>query len=149
MKIEELIQSNAMPEGRKTVVHLLYTANLIQERTAEVLKPFGLSIPQFNVLRILRGRKGKPANLFTLQERMITKMSNTTRIVDKLLEKGLVERMVCESNRRKVEIHITDTGLDLLSQIDKPIDVLNDSFIASLSSKEVNQLNDLLEKLRS
>ena len=68
---------------------------------AGALKPFEVSIQQFNVLRILRGRKGVPANLSTLNERMVTKMSNTTRLVDKLLAKGYVDRVVCESNRRK------------------------------------------------
>jgi len=84
--------------------------NHINETIATALKPFEVSVQQFNVLRILRGQKNKPANLSTLNERMVTKMSNTTRLVDKLLTKGYVERRTCPSNRRKIEITITKQG---------------------------------------
>ncbi|MEL4308134.1 MarR family winged helix-turn-helix transcriptional regulator [Joostella sp. CR20] len=148
MKIEDAIKSSAMPLGRKTAIHLLYTANAIQEGTVEILKPFGLSPQQFNVLRILRGQKGKPANLCTIQERMISKMSNTTRLVDKLITKGLVTRYTCEENRRKVEITITEKGLDLLSSLDAPLDAYNESIIEKLTAEEIDQLNIILEKIR-
>ncbi|WP_224483644.1 MarR family winged helix-turn-helix transcriptional regulator [Robertkochia aurantiaca] len=148
MKIEEIIQSQNMPDGRKTSINLMYTANLIHDRGAEILKPFGLTTQQFNVLRILRGRKGEPANLSTIQERMISKMSNTTRLVDKLITKGLVRRMICAENRRKVEIFITDKGLELLKQIDEPMDRINEETIARLSREEVDLFNELLEKIR-
>jgi DNA-binding MarR family transcriptional regulator len=81
--------------------------NKISEAIASSLKPYDVSQQQFNVLRILRGQNEKPANLSTLNERMISKMSNTTRLVDKLLLKGYVDRITCPSNRRKVEISIT------------------------------------------
>ncbi|MCF8716084.1 MarR family transcriptional regulator [Joostella atrarenae] len=148
MKIEDAIKSNDMPLGRKTIINLLYTANAIQDKTVEILKPFDLSPQQFNVLRILRGQKGKPANLFTIQERMISKMSNTTRLVDKLITKGLVNRITCEENRRKVEITITKKGLELLATIDEPVEAQNESIIKSLSSEEIKQLNTILEKIR-
>ncbi|EIJ39695.1 MarR family winged helix-turn-helix transcriptional regulator [Galbibacter orientalis] len=148
MKIEDAIKSNAMPDGRKTAIHIMYTANAIQDKSAEILKPFGITPPQFNVLRILRGQKGKPANLCTIQERMISKMSNTTRLVDKLITKGLVNRVTCEENRRKVEISITEEGLKLLSEIDEPIDLQNENIIKNLSSEEIEQLNNILEKIR-
>ncbi|WP_242009247.1 MarR family winged helix-turn-helix transcriptional regulator [Robertkochia solimangrovi] len=138
-----------MPSGRKTVINLMYTANLVGERTTELLKPFGITVQQFNVLRILRGQKGKPANLFTIQERMIHKMSNTTRLVDKLIEKKLVDRMVCPNNRRKVEISITDSGLKLLSEIDGPIDELNLTLVEAFTPEELETFNIFLERIRS
>lgn len=149
MRIEQIIKSDNLPEGRKAAIHLIYTANLVQERTADILKPYGISIPQFNVLRILRGQKGKPANLSTIQDRMLTKMSNTTRIVDKLIEKQLVERIICEKNRRKVEISITPRGLELLSETDAPIDAFNELLIKNFNSDELALFNELLEKLRT
>jgi len=120
---------------------------LINDKISETLKPFDISIPQFNVLRILRGQKGKPANLSTIQERMVSKMSNTTRIVDKLITKGYVERVVCEKNRRKVEITITPNGLNFLNEIDPLIDKTEDMLTESLTSKEIETLTNNLQKL--
>lgn len=148
MKIEDIIQSKSMPPAQKTVINLIYTANLVSDQSADTLKPYGLSLPQFNVLRILRGQKGKPANLSTIQERMVNKMSNTTRLVDKLIDKGLASRIVCPENRRKVEISITDRGLELLSQVDKPMEDVNKLAVENLSTEEVITLNELLEKVR-
>lgn len=137
-----------MPLSRKTVINIIYTANILSEQSSEVLKKFGLTLPQFNVLRILRGQKGKPANLSTIQDRMVNKMSNTTRLVDKLIDKGLAVRVICQENRRKVEISITDKGLALLSQIDIPMDRLNEHAVDRLTEKELNTFNDMLEKIR-
>lgn len=148
MKIEEIIKSASMPLARKTVINIIYTANVLSEQSSDTLKQFGLTLPQFNVLRILRGQKGKPANLSTIQDRMVNKMSNTTRLVDKLIDKGLAVRVICQENRRKVEISITDKGLQLLSQIDTPMDRLNDTAVSQLSEEELNLFNDMLEKIR-
>ena len=111
MKIEELLKTNEMPESKKLVLNIIVTANYLSEGLAEIIKPFEISSQQFNVLRILRGQQGKPANLSTIQERMVSKMSNTTRLVDKLVDKNFCERIVCPSNRRKIEIRITEQGL--------------------------------------
>lgn len=137
-----------MPPARKTVINLIYTASQISDRSAEVLKPSGLSLPQFNVLRILRGQQGKPANLGTIQERMINKMSNTTRLVDKLIEKGLANRVICQENRRKVEISITDKGLALLATLDEPMERVNMEAVDQLDEGELETLNTMLDKLR-
>lgn len=110
------------------------------------LKPFEVSIQQFNVLRILRGQQGNPANLSTINERMVTKMSNTTRLVDKLIAKGFVNRTVCPSNRRKVEILITDSGLKALSQMDEALDKAHDNILVNFTKPELEQLNQLLDK---
>jgi DNA-binding MarR family transcriptional regulator len=112
------------------------------------LKPYDLSIEQFNVLRILRGQKGQPVNLQDIQDRMINKMSNTTRLVDKLILKGYVERFVCENNRRKVEIFITETGLQLLKTLDPVVDNAEKTITHALNSEELEILNTLINKLK-
>jgi len=149
MKIEDVIKSKVISLELKTVLNLLYTANLVQDKTSEALKPYDLSSEQFNVLRILRGQKGVPASLSCVQERMICKMSNTTRLVDKLIAKDMVQRSVCEKNRRKVDIVITEKGMNVLKELDGPLQELNDSFIENLSTEEAEMLNVLLDKIRN
>ncbi|APG61310.1 MarR family winged helix-turn-helix transcriptional regulator [Christiangramia salexigens] len=150
MKIEELLKTtNKLPESRKLVLNIIVTANHISEKLSDALKPYGISMQQFNVLRILRGQKGKPANLSTIQERMVSKMSNTTRLVDKLIDKGLSERIICPSNRRKVEIKITEKGLLLLSEIDPVIDAVESRFSEKINPKDLESLNYNLNELRS
>ena len=150
MKIEEVIKSNSpIPLSKRTILNILYTQNTVTDKFNEVLKPFDLSGEQFNVLRILRGQKGSPANMCLIQERMIAKTSNTTRLVDKLLLKELVTREICPNNRRKMEVQITAKGLDLLKKVDPKIEAYEQSFISNLSNDELEQLNSLLEKFRS
>jgi len=150
MKIEEVIKATGRMElSTKTIINVLYTSRFIEERITSLLKQFDLTNQQFNVLRILRGQKGKPANLSTLQERMIDKSSNTTRLVDKLLNKGMVERHVCEQNRRKVEIFITKDGQQLLKNLDPKIENINKNLIKNLSSTQLKELNELLDTLRT
>ena len=149
MNIEQRIKtSSQLPASRRLLISLLYTANQVNEQIGEALKPFDLSIPQFNVLRILRGQKGKPANLSTIQERMVSKMSNTTRLVDKLILKKLVERVICEENRRKVEISITQQGMNLLTRIDPVVDMAEKEITNKLQPGEVEKLTELLHQLR-
>lgn len=126
----------------------MFTGNWVQRNIAAQLRPFGLSLQQHNVLRILRGQYPDPCTLGMIQERMMDHMSNATRLVDKLLEKGLVERWQCQSNRRKVDIIITRKGLDLLAQTDVIVDGLKDTY-QSLTEEEATQLGKLLDKLRS
>ncbi len=114
-----------------------------------VLKTYDISLQQFNVLRILKGQKGKPANLYTIQERMVTKMSNTTRLVDKLISKGYVKRVICESNRRKVEITITEQGKKFLEKVNPTIDEFENRITSGFSVEDLIQLNELLNKLRN
>jgi len=148
MKIEDLIKTETkLPASRKLLLSILHTTNLINDTISEALKPFDISIPQFNVLRILRGQHGKPANLSTIQERMVSKMSNTTRIVDKLIVKEYVERVVCEKNRRKVEITITKKGLNFLAEIDPIIDKAEALITENLSASELESLTSNLQKL--
>jgi DNA-binding MarR family transcriptional regulator len=150
MKIEEIIKSNtAISIEKRTVLNIMFTQNVIADAFHDILKSFDLSVEQFNVLRILRGQKGKPANMCIIQERMIAKTSNTTRLVDKLLLKGLVNREVCEENRRKMEITITQKGLNLLAELDPKIEAHELLFAQNLTTDEQIQLNLLLEKYRS
>lgn len=150
MTIETFLKSDSpLPIAKKTVLNLVYTQNVITEKFNEVLKPFDISSEQFNVLRILRGQKGCPANMSLIQDRMLARTSNTTRLVDKLLAKGLVTRKVCPDNRRKIEVLITPKGLDLLQEIDPKIEQHEQFFAGNLNAGELDTLNNLLEKIRT
>jgi DNA-binding MarR family transcriptional regulator len=147
MNVEERIKTKEqIPKERRTIIHMMLVNNTINEHISLALKPFGISIQQFNVLRILRGQKGKPANLSTLNDRMVTKMSNTTRLVDKLITKGYVDRITCPSNRRKVEINITKKGTDKLIKMDKTMSQTESELLNQFSNSELEQLNFLLNK---
>lgn len=149
MNIDNTIRSiHKLGITTKTVVNLMYTTRIIEEAIAGVLQAYDITIQQYNVLRILRGQKGNPANLFTIQERMIDRSSNTTRLVDKLIKKEWVERRVCEQNRRKVEIFITNNGLDVLQELDPVIDDNNKKIVSNLSFDQLEGLNGLLDLLR-
>jgi len=149
MKIEDIIKTESpLPTSRKLIISLFSTTSWANDRISDVLKPCQISLPQFNVLRILRGQKGKPANLSTIQDRMVSKMSNTTRLVDKLIAKGLVERITCEKNRRKVEITITSNGIEFLTKLDPIIDKVEHEITDNLTPEEIENLTQLLNKLR-
>ncbi len=147
MNVEEIIKTKKrVPLTSRTLIHLMLVNNKVLETITAALKPYGVSLQQFNVLRILRGQGENPANLSTLNERMVTKMSNTTRLVDKLLSKGLVDRTICEANRRKVEIVITPEGLSLLGEMDKVMSETEIQLVNGLSEAELEKLNTLLDK---
>ncbi len=149
MKIEEAIKSTKEIElPSKLLINLMYTSRYV-EYTVNHFKEAGITSQQYNVLRILRGQRGNPANMSTLQERMIDKNSNTTRLVDKLISKELVKRQVCAQNRRKIEIFITKTGLSLLEQLDPIIKEHNQRITKNLNKSELENLSDLLDKLRN
>jgi DNA-binding MarR family transcriptional regulator len=150
MKIEEIIKTTSeMSLAKKALLNVLFTQNVVADKFNEILKPHDLSSEQFNVLRILRGQKGKPANMCMIQERMIAKTSNTTRLVDKLLLKELVTREVCSENRRKMEITITEKGQKLLEVLDPIVIEHEISFAKNLTQEELETLNNLLEKFRT
>ena len=133
--------------AKNTVGVILKARNKAEEFLGNTLKPFDISLQQFNVLRILRGRKGKPANLKTVQKRMIHKMSNTTRLIDKLINKKLVNRKICEDNRRKIDITITEKGLDLLAQLDTQIQNTEAEILYPLNLDEQKILRGLINKI--
>ena len=150
MKIEEEIKSTVeLSIAKKVILNLSFSRSVIVDRFLEILKPFDLSSEQYNVLRILRGQKGKPANMSVIQERMISKNSNTTRLVDKLIIKELVIRKICPSNKRKMEITITDKGLEILKKLDPIVIEHENSLAQNLTIEELILLNNLLEKYRN
>ncbi len=148
MKLEdEIKQTKFKNEYQKLAINLIFTGNWLNAKSSEFLKQFGITVQQFNVLRILRGQYPKPATVSLIIERMLDKMSNASRIVDKLLLKKLAERKVCSEDRRCVDVIITDKGLKLLSMIEEKESVLNREF-KSLSIKEAEDINRFLDKLR-
>ena len=150
MKIEEILKSTVpMDNSKKIILNVLYTQNVITENFNELLKPYEISGEQYNVLRILRGQKGNPANMCMIQERMLAKTSNTTRLVDKLLLKDFVTRKVCPENRRKIEVLITQKGLDVLATLDPKVIAHEQFFFFFLNTEEIDQLNQLLEIYRN
>jgi DNA-binding MarR family transcriptional regulator len=150
MKIEDIIKTKITLENSKRIIfNLIHTQSLIAEHFNEVLKPYDMSGEQYNVLRILRGQNGNPANMCLIQDRMLAKTSNTTRLVDKLLLKKLVTRNVCPENRRKIEVLITQKGLDILTDLDPKVIEHENLFAKNLNSEELEQLNILLEKFRN
>lgn len=149
MDIQHEIKSNSnLDTYKKVVLNVLFTQNILAEQLNEILKPFGLSGEQFNVLRILRGQKQNPANMSCIQDRMVCKTSNTTRLVDKLLIKNYVTRQICTTNRRKIEVNITKDGLEILAELDPKIIAHEQRFSNNLTIQELDTLNNLLEKYR-
>jgi len=150
MTIEEVIKSTVkMDNAKKVILNIMYTQHVIQDNFNELIKPYDLSGEQYNVLRILRGQKGNPANMCVIQERMLAKTSNTTRLVDKLLLKDYVTRNVCPDNRRKIEVSITQKGLDVLKELDPKVDAHEREFASNITQEELELLNELLEKYRT
>ena len=134
-------------DSKDTVIAILKSNCTVVESLGSALKPYEISLQQFNVLRILRGQKGIAANLSTVQKRMINKMSNTTRIIDKLVEKNYVNRITCEKNRRKIELFITKEGLNILKSVDRIIDKTESQITQNLSTKERRDLILLLNQI--
>ena len=150
MKLEEAIQQKTpfQNEWQKAVVNIIYTHNWIQERHKTLFKPHGITTQQFNVLRILRGQYPNPISTSNIRERMLDRMSDVSRIVDRLVKKKLVVRKTCKTDKRLVDVVINQEGLDLLKELDTDINKFDEK-ILSLSKEEVQQLNELLDKLRS
>lgn len=150
MKIEDIIQSTTVLSlNKKTLLNIMYTQNMLIDSLSKLLKHYDLSFEQFNLLRIVRDQEGKSVNMFVIQERMIAKTSNTTRLVDKLLLKELVIRKVCDENRRKIEIFITEKGEKLLKEIDPETEACEAEFANNLKQNELENLNFLLNKYRT
>jgi DNA-binding MarR family transcriptional regulator len=147
-KIEDAIQQKEFKDPyNKAVVNLLFTHSYLVTSQNSLFKPYDLSPEQYNVLRILRGQNGVPTTVSSIQERMLNKMSNASRLVEKLKMKDLVKREECPTDRRQVDIVITEKGLDLLELLEKQVEVSNRQFV-NLTLDEANQLNELLDKLR-
>jgi len=148
MKLEdEIKQSSFRNEYHKLAVNIIFTHSWLMSKIYELLDEYDLTPQQFNLLRILRGQYPKPASITLLKERMLDKMSDASRLVERLLSKGLVERKICPKDRRKVDVIISKKGLKVLDKIDKTNDEM-DRYLKNLTTKEAEQLNYLLDKLR-
>lgn len=147
-KIEEAIQQREFKDPyNKLMVNLLYTHSYLVSSQSQLFKPHGISPEQYNVLRILKGMKGEPTTVSSIQDRMLNRMSNASRLVEKLKLKGFLRREECPTDRRQVDILITEKGLDLLKELQAQVDVFNKKLM-KLNLNEVNQLSELLDKLR-
>lgn len=146
--IEEAIQQSKFQNNmHKAEVNILYTASVLDAASTQMLKPFGISPQQYNILRILKGCRPKTASIKYLTERMLDKMSNASRLVDKLKVKGLVERIECPNDRRQVEISITDEGMNVLANASEAMQKAMSGKLA-LTEEEAGILSDLLDRYR-
>lgn len=148
MKLEEEIkQKKFKNEYHKLAVNIIYTHGWLINNQSSFLKKIGITGAQYNILRILRGQYPNPASINLLKERMLDKMSDASRLVERLKQKDLVEREICKNDRRKVEVKITQKGLKLLQDTDK-LEERFDQLFKELKLSEAKNLNDLLDKLR-
>jgi DNA-binding MarR family transcriptional regulator len=144
---QEISQEKFSSEYQKASINILFTSNWLYTAHANYLKAFNITPEQFNVLRILRGSHPKPLMLAEITCRMLDKNSNSTRLVEKLRVKGLIERTLCADNRRQVDITITQKGLALLEAIDLSGNDWMDCF-EQITEEEARNLNTILDKLR-
>ena len=149
MRLEEAIKQKTPFKSplQRLTVNLLYTTNWLVGIQKEMFKPFDITTQQFNVLRILRGAYPEPISTSDIRDRMLDKMSDVSRIVDRLVKKGLLSRRTCKTDKRLVDVLITDKGLNLLEKMDA-VQADMDSVLSNLSSEEADQLSSMLDKLR-
>jgi MarR family 2-MHQ and catechol resistance regulon transcriptional repressor len=147
MGIDQDIQTKFRNEYQKAAVNIIYTYNWMSERTKEIFASADITPQQFNILRILRGSLPNPLSTLQIRERMLDKMSDTSRIVDRLIAKGLVKKGTCKTDRRLVDVIITDKGKKVLEKLDARQDEM-DNIIGNLSKKEALMLSELLDKMR-
>ena len=134
-------------ESEKCIVNIIYTNNLITIFQNKIVRDFDISIEQYNVLRILKGRNGTPITINGIIDRMLDKMSNASRLVDKLYYKGLVERKQKENNRRACDVTITPAGEEVLKAVSRSMAERAEGDFG-MDTAELQQLNDLLDKFR-
>jgi DNA-binding MarR family transcriptional regulator len=149
MKIEKVLkQERFKSEFQKLTLNIMVTNNWLGEKANDILKPYDLTPKQFNVLRILRGQRPNPITVREIRNRMIDKMSDVSRIIERLRKKGLITRQICDDNRRAVDVLITDNGMKLLKELDVIDDLLKES-LKNISVKEAQIVNEILDKIRS
>jgi DNA-binding MarR family transcriptional regulator len=149
MRIEEAIQQKSFKDPQhKAQINILYTAAWLNQHNNLVLKPHRISLQQFNILRILRGMKGEPATIKLLTSRMLDKMSNASRLVDKLVSKKLVQREQAKSDRRRVDITITKAGMKMVEAASTEMEQSFQANFNSLNAQEAETLSELLDKIR-
>ena len=143
---KDIQQTNFRNEFQKMGINIIYTANWLNEKMGQILATEDITQQQYNILRILRGSEC-PLSTLKIRERMLDKMSDTSRIVDRLIVKGLVEKTACQKDKRLVDITISKKGLQLLEKLDSLNDHI-DSILKGVSEKEAQAINQILDKLR-
>jgi len=143
----EINQRKFRNEYQKSAINLVYTYHWVTERITRIFDEWDITAQQFNILRILRGA-GQPLSTLQIRQRMLDKMSDTSRIVDRLVKKGLVKKGVCKMDRRLVDVIITDKGKKLLEKIDEYSDQM-DGIMKNLTEEDARTLNELLDKIRN
>ena len=147
MKIEEAIKQNVFQSTRqKAIINLLYTANWVLNKQHDFFSPFGITVQQFNILRILRGQHPKSISATEVKSRMIDKNSDVSRLLDRLALKNLISKTTCPSDKRATDVRITEEGLELLNKLGTEQETI-DSFL-ELTDEEASLLSDLLDRAR-
>ena len=144
---KDIKQQHFTSENQKLIINLVFTNNWLTEKIRDFLSAEDITLQQFNILRILRGSHPQPLSTLTIRERMLDKMSDTSRIVDRLLLKGLVSKKTCPSDKRLVDISITEEGKKVLAKIDRNEKQIT-AIMANLDQQEMKLLNGLLDKMR-
>jgi len=144
---QDINQKKFRNEHQKAVINLIYTYNWINERSKTILERGEVTSQQFNILRILRGA-GEPLSTLQIRQRMLDKMSDTSRIVDRLIVKGLVKKNTCKTDKRLVDVSITDKGKKLLEKLDK-FEPEMDEILSNVSEADAKALNKILDKIRN
>jgi len=143
---KDIQQTNFRNEFQKMGINIIYTAHWLNEKMSQILSTEDITQQQYNILRILRGSDA-PLSTLKIRERMLDKMSDTSRIVDRLIVKGLVEKTACIKDKRLVDITVTKKGLQLLEKLDALNEQI-DSILNGVSEKEAHTINQILDKLR-
>lgn len=148
MRLEQEIKTKQFrSERHKLTVNIIYSYGWLMDRNNKMFHQHGLTLQQYNILRILRGQHPHPCNLQLLKERMLDKQPDVSRLVERLVQKGFIDRKTSIDDRRKLHIVISQVGLELLTRMDAQVIAADDSLNA-LSTEEVIQLNELLDRLR-
>ncbi|MEN9345166.1 MAG: hypothetical protein RLZZ60_635 [Bacteroidota bacterium] len=149
MKIEEAILTSQFSNlHEKAIVNIIFTANAVQDALKMIIKPYGISLPQYNVLRILNGRKKGYATCGDLKVVMLDKNPDVTRLCDKLVDKHLISRHCNAKNKRQILLQISDKGEDVLAQINPKIYAFYEQLNA-LNQNDIAQLSDCLDAIRN
>ena len=143
----EINQPSFRSEDQKAIVNIIFTYHWVTEKLKNILSVEGITMQQYNILRILRGSDPTPLSTLSIRERMMDKMSDTSRIVERMLRNGLVGKRICSNDKRLVDINLTEEGKKMLLRLDERIDEM-DEITANLNPEELKSLNHLLDKVR-
>jgi DNA-binding MarR family transcriptional regulator len=147
MRLEEAIKSHFRNDQHKALLNIYYTNSVLQTHYKNLMRPFDLTPQQFNVLRILKGQYPEAVRIGLVKGRMIDRNSDMTRLVKRLVQKGLIERINCPVDKRQFDLKITEKGMEVLDKLSLAVASFEDN-LKGLSKEELEQLNSLMEKFR-